>query len=75
MIMHNDGVYPEFIEDAVPEFILYWRERGVVNDTWNSKFISHVRRQWHKFSASVDDDMPRRISDDWQPSAECFEII
>ena len=75
-ILNNAGVSLEFIEDAIPEFVLYWRERGMVNGAWNTKFIEHIRRQWAKYSASFGhDDTPRVIPEDWQPSSDCFEIL
>ena len=27
------------------EFILYWKEKGIALNTWNSKFIEHVKRR------------------------------
>jgi hypothetical protein len=75
-ILENADINRSFIEDAVPEFVLYWQERGVVHGAWNTKFIEHIRRQWAKFSASFGrDDTPRAISGDWQPSIDCFEIL
>lgn len=75
-ILEISGINLSFIEDAVPEFVLYWRERGIVNGAWNSKFIEHIRRQWAKFSASFGyDDTPKPIQANWQPSADCYEIL
>ena len=75
-ILENAGISGTFIEDAIPEFVLYWRERGVMTGAWNTRFIEHIRRQWSKYSASIHHDtQPRRISDDWQPSPECFDIL
>lgn len=75
-ILLNAGVSQEFIEDAVPEFILYWRERDPRAGAWNTKFIDHIRRQWARFSASFGvDDVPRPIPEGWQPSAECYDIL
>lgn len=75
-ILENAGINGAFIEDAVPEFVLYWCERDPRAGAWNSKFIEHVRRQWARFSASFGvDDVPRPIVDDWRPSAECFDIL
>ncbi|MDA1371064.1 MAG: DnaT-like ssDNA-binding domain-containing protein [Proteobacteria bacterium] len=75
-ILVNAGINASFIEDAIPEFVLYWRERGAVHGAWNTKFIEHIRRQWAKFSASFGhDDTPQVIPADWQPSAECYEIL
>lgn len=75
-ILENSDISLSFIEDAIPEFVLYWRERGVVQGAWNTRFIEHIRRQWNKYSSAIEHDtQPRRISDDWQPSAECFDIL
>ncbi|MDX1490302.1 MAG: DnaT-like ssDNA-binding domain-containing protein [Pseudohongiellaceae bacterium] len=75
-ILENAGINRAFIEDAVPEFVLYWRERGAQEGQWNTRFIDHIRRQWAKYSSTVDvDNQPRIIPADWQPSAECFDIL
>ncbi len=75
-ILVSSGINSSFVEDAIPEFVLYWRERGMVHGAWNTKFIEHIRRQWAKFSASFGyDDTPRAISANWKPSADCYEIL
>ena len=75
-ILVNAGIPQDFIEDAIPEFVLYWKERGIRVSTWNTKFIEHIRRQWNKFNASFGrDDTPRIIPPDWEPSPACFEIL
>jgi hypothetical protein len=53
-ILVRDGVNLDFIEDTVPEFVLYWSERPGAVDAPNSKFIAHIRRQWRRFTSSVD---------------------
>jgi hypothetical protein len=75
-IMLRTGVSLEFIEDAVPEFILYWRERGETIKTLNSKFINHIRRQWARFESSLTHDTePSRISDSYQPTEDVYDIL
>ena len=75
-ILQRAGIDPQFIADAVPEFVLYWAERGDVSKTWNSKFIQHVRQQWARYSASVEhSSLPTRIADNWQPSPDCYDIL
>jgi hypothetical protein len=75
-ILEISDINSSFIEDAIPEFVLYWRERGMVNGAWNTKFIEHIRRQWAKFSASFGyDDTPKAIQANWLPSNDCFEIL
>ncbi len=55
-ILENAGVNSSFIEDSIPEFVLYWKERGLITSTWNTKFIAHIRRQWAKFTLAVEND-------------------
>jgi len=75
-ILCNAGINAAFIEDAVPEFVLYWRERGAQNGTWNTRFIEHIRRQWARYKVSVvNDGVPRPISENWQPSPEVFDVL
>jgi hypothetical protein len=75
-VLQKGGVNRAFIEDAVAEFILYWRERGESSNTWNSKFVQHVRHQWARFSNALQyDTEPRLITADWQPSADVFDIL
>ena len=75
-IMQRSGVDREFIEQAVPEFILYWSERGAAPKELNSKFIQHIRIQWAKYNSSLlHSTEPRRIADNWQPSEDVFDVL
>ena len=75
-ILCGADISQSFIEDAIPEFTLYWRERGTANTTWNSKFVEHVRRQWAKYSAIIRyDSPPQLIPRDWQPSPDCMACV
>ena len=75
-ILLHDGVNRNFIEDAIPEFVLYWMERGVMRDAWNTKFIKHVQQQWNRFQAAEMYGLePKPIARDWQPDAACLEIL
>lgn len=76
-ILINGGVNGHFIEDAIPEFVLYWEERGTSpTGPWNTKFIEHVRRQWARYTAMQGfDDTPRPIPADWSPSADFYETL
>ncbi len=65
-----------FIEDAIPEFIIYWQEKGTRSNTWNSLFIKHVRLQWHRFQHSLENDSEASpIPQDWQPARDVFDIL
>ena len=75
-ILQRNGINRRFIEDAVPEFVLYWREKGAATTTWNSKFIQHVKRQWARYTSTLQHDTePRRIPANWQPSPDVFDIL
>lgn len=75
-ILLRAGISRDFIEDAVPEFVLYWSERGEACGTWNSKFIAHIRRQWARYTAALQNDYePRPIAANWQPSEDVYDIL
>lgn len=75
-ILERSGVNREFVEDAIPEFVLYWRERGTSDGTWNSKFIAHIRRQWARYSHALEHDLePRPIAPSWQPNEDVYDIL
>ena len=75
-ILTRAGISRDFIEDAVPEFVLYWRERGEASGTWNSRFIAHIRRQWAKYNQTlILDYEPRPIEADWQPNEDVYDIL
>lgn len=76
ILTRQAGINPQFIEDAIPEFVLYWQERGDISRAWNSKFIQHVRRQWTRFSSALEHDTePKRIPEQWQPSEDVYDVL
>lgn len=76
ILIHQSSINPNFCEDAIPEFVLYWRERGELSTTWNSRFISHVKRQWQRYTSTMDlDSEPRPIAANWQPSEALFDVL
>lgn len=42
-ILARDGISQQFAQDQLPEFILYWMDRGDISNIWNTRFIQHVR--------------------------------
>ena len=75
-ILEHAGINASFIEDAVPEFVLYWRETGLKTSTWNTKFIAHVRRQWAKYEAALEHDTaPKLLPEDYRPSDEVYDVL
>ena len=70
------GISRQFIEDAIPEFELYWREQGKTSDNWNKKFRDHVHRQWLRYCSALEHDtVPRRIAENWKPSHDVYEVL
>jgi len=76
VLVKHAGINREFIEDSIPEFILYWQERGERLKTWNTKFIQHIRVQWKKYNSALEHSTdPKAISIDWQPSEDVFDVL
>ncbi len=75
-ILVKAGVDQNFIEDCVGEFILYWKEKGIADNTWNTKFVGWVRRQWARFSASLAHPTePTSMLEGWQPVEDVYDIL
>ncbi len=65
-----------FIDDAIPEFILYWCERGERSSTWNSRFIAHVKRQWARYTSALETDTePRPLPANWKPQEAVYDVL
>ena len=76
ILTRQAAINRNFVEDAIPEFVLYWLERGESSSTWNSRFIMHVKRQWARFTHTMEQDtMPRPLAADWQPREELYEVL
>ncbi len=75
-ILHRLDIPSDFVEDAIPEFVLYWTERGQHSKTWNSKFITHVKLQWARVNSTLEhDNQPTRIDQHWQPSEDVYDVL
>ncbi|NNL56952.1 MAG: hypothetical protein HKO71_04320 [Pseudomonadales bacterium] len=75
-ILLRMGINQNFIDDAVPEFVLYWQERGDAQTTWNSKFVTQVKRQWARYTHALKHDTePVPMRDGWQPDHEVFDVL
>ncbi|UTA47744.1 hypothetical protein L1F30_16510 [Simiduia sp. 21SJ11W-1] len=76
VLVRHAGINQCFVEDAIAEFVLYWRERGESSRTWNSKFIQHVRRQWARYQTTLQyDTEPRPMAANWTPSTDVYEVL
>jgi hypothetical protein len=75
-ILARNGVDDDFIQEAIPEFILYWRERGSAPKELNSRFIQHIRIQWARYTSAIKHSTePTRIPPDWTPSRDVYDIL
>ena len=76
ILIGQGGINSNFVEDAIPEFILYWRDRGDLSSTWDSKFIQHIRRQWQFYTGMMEQDsMPRAIDAQWRPKESVYDVL
>ncbi|GIX31847.1 MAG: hypothetical protein KatS3mg124_2319 [Porticoccaceae bacterium] len=76
LLTRQAGVAPHFVEDCIPEFVLYWRERGERRSTWNTDFVRHVRLQWARYRHAVAHDRdPQPLPAAWRPAAEVWEVL
>ena len=76
VLTRHAGISRQFVEDAIPEFELYWREKGVRYDNWNKKFRDHVHHQWLRYRSALEHDpTPRRIPGNWSPSQDVYEVL
>lgn len=70
------GVAVDFIWDVLPEFDLYWRERGTPEHGWNAKYYAHVTRSWQQRSTQMaaerlrDKPLDRMGDRSWAESTE-----
>lgn len=68
-----------FIEDQIPEFVLYWQDRGQQNHSWNSKFAKHVMHEWrlHEINQAKQKAIKplTAMSSDWKPSNKATDFL
>ena len=68
--MSLTGITKEFADSSVSEFILYWKETGQSHNSWNSKFLQHVKYQSQreqKLSGTQNPgELDKRIQASWK---------
>tara|TARA_B100000925_G_scaffold107224_1_gene79086 strand:+ start:2187 stop:2999 length:813 start_codon:yes stop_codon:yes gene_type:complete len=75
-ILVRSGMDESFINELIPEFVIYWSERPDVLISYNSKFIEHARLKWAQHNAEANTKKaPSVIASDWAPSDDCLDII
>jgi len=45
------GISETFIAEQLPEFVLYWKDRGERSPNWDTKFVQRVAAQWQRLRA------------------------
>jgi hypothetical protein len=69
-VLSLTGITKEFADSSVSEFILYWKETGQSHNSWNSKFLQHVKYQSQreqKLSGTQNQgELDKRIQASWK---------
>ncbi len=71
-VLLDKGIKQELIDTAIPEFVLYWSERGTACETWGTKFVSWMVNKSNSGSELFG---PLVIPSDWIPSVEIYKIL
>ena len=73
-VLELGGIDIDFASLKLKEFRIYWKEKKVYKDNWNSVFINYIRKEWVQFN-SKNKGMPFTMADDWMPSSSAFDIL
>ena len=75
-ILKSLDINDSFIEGLLPEFILFWKEKRIKSNSWNSTFLNHVKKQWAKKSFKLDSAKENHpMSKNWAPSEDCMKVL
>ena len=73
-VLELGGIDIDFASLKLKEFRVYWEEKRIQKDNWNSVFINYVRKEWVQFN-SKNKGMPHTMDDDWIPSTSALDIL
>ena len=73
-VLELGGINIDFASLKLKEFRIYWKEKKVYKDNWNSVFINYIRKEWVQFN-SKNKGMPFTMADDWMPSSSALDIL
>ena len=73
-VLELGGIDIDFASLKLKEFRIYWKEKKVQKDNWNSVFINYIRKEWVQFN-SKNKGMPHTMADDWMPSSSALDIL
>jgi len=71
-LLTDRGINREIIDAAVPEFVLYWSERGTSCESWGTKFVNWATS---KSNSPAESSGPSPMASDWAPASDIFEIL
>jgi len=71
---HN--IPEDFLWDAVPEFVQYWRDRGQARFSWGNAFYKHVLKLWREEQTRRGAfEQASEMSAAWRPSPQALSIL
>ena len=73
-VLELGGIDIDFVSLKLKEFRIYWKEKKVYKDNWNSVFINYIRKEWVQFN-SKNKGMPYTMAEDWMPSSSALDIL
>jgi len=73
-VLELGGIDLDFAYLKLKEFRIYWKEKKVQKDNWNSVFINYIRKEWVQFN-SKNKGMPHTMAEDWTPSNSALDIL
>ena len=75
-ILKSLDINDSFFESLLPEFILFWKEKRIKSNSWNSTFLNHVKKQWARKNFKLDSDKENHpMSKNWVPSEDCIKVL
>ena len=75
-ILKSLDMNDSFIKSLLPEFILFWKEKRIKSNSWNSTFLSHAKKQWARKNFKLDSDIENHpMSKNWLPSDDCLKVL
>ena len=69
-VLEMTDIPKEFAENVKLEFVMYWKESGQSLNSWNSKFLQHVKYQWERANKGqtpqLSKQIDKRIESSWE---------
>lgn len=62
ILQNQSGVDPNFIQRQIPEFILYWTNRGEPMHSWDNIFLRHIKQEWAKTHQGIANERQQNYS-------------